>query len=197
MGTLRVPGVSEFVSTNSEQRMTAQDLFTNGQLNRSAAAESLQIFLQEIIRTAKLDLRAVVTVLPPGTTPDAGGAEVFADLNGRDKELLLERGAELLQAIEHLALRALRLEPPWQDKLLLDCDGHRAVRIEELKMTARIAAERVQSSRQPFKLNPMNPRERRIVHMALQEFPGVRTESTGMGEHRQVVIHPADGKAGH
>ncbi len=177
--------------------MTAQDLFTNGQLNRSAAAESLQIFLQEIIRTAKLDLRAVVTVLPPGATPDAGGAEVFADLNGGDKELLLERGAELLQAIEHLALRALRLEPPWQDKLLLDCDGYRAVRIEELKMTARIAAERVQSSRQPFKLNPMNPRERRIVHMALQEFPGVRTESTGMGEHRQVVIHPADGKAGH
>jgi len=177
--------------------MTSQDLFTNGQLNRSAAAESLQIFLQEIIRTSKLDLIATITVLPAGTTPDAGGAEVFANLNGRDKELLLERGAELLQAIEHLALRALRLEPTWQDKLLLDCDGYRAVRIEELKMTARIAAERVQSSRQPFKLNPMNPRERRIVHMALQEFPGVRTESTGMGEHRQVVIHPADGKTGH
>ncbi|HMC27922.1 MAG TPA: R3H domain-containing nucleic acid-binding protein [Verrucomicrobiae bacterium] len=176
--------------------MTTQNLIENGQLNRSATAESLQKFLQEIIRSAKLDLKASVTALAQGTAAEAGGAEVFADLSGRDKELLLERGAELLHAIEHLALRALRLEPPWQDKLLLDCDGYRAVRIEELKMTALVAAERVQTSKQPFKLNPMNARERRIVHLALQEFPGVRTESTGMGEHRQVVILPAEQKSG-
>ena len=171
-----------------------QNLFENGQLNRTAAAESLQKFLQQIVSAATLDLKINVRALPPGVPPDAGGAEVFADLAGRDRELLLERGAELLHAIEHLALRALRLEPPWQDKLLLDSGGYRALRIEELKMTARVAAERVQSSRQPFKLNPMSARERRIVHIALQEFPGVRTESIGVGEQRQVVIHPADPK---
>jgi spoIIIJ-associated protein len=171
-----------------------QNLFENGVLNRSAAAESLQTFLNELIRAAKLDLTITVNALAHGGAPDGGGAEVFADLSGRDKDLLLERGAELLHAIEHLALRALRLEPPWQDKVLLDSGGYRALRIEELKMTARVAAERVQSSRQPFKLNPMSARERRIVHLALQEFPGVRTESIGVGEHRQVVIHPADPK---
>jgi len=171
-----------------------QNLIEDGQLNRSAAAEALRKFLEEIIRSAKLDLKIDVTTLRTGVAPDAGGAEVFADLSGRDKDLLLERGAELLHAIEHLALRALRLEPPWQDRILLDTGGYRALRIEELKMTARVAAERVQTSRQPFKLNPMTARERRIVHLALQEFPGVRTESIGMGEHRQVVIHPADAK---
>ena len=171
-----------------------QNLFENGQLNRTAAAESLRQFLQEIVRTAKLDLKISVSALAAGAPPDAGGAEVFADLSGRDRELLLERGAELLHAIEHLALRALRLEPPWQDKLLLDSGGYRALRIEELRMTARVAAERVQSSRLPFKLNPMSARERRIVHIALQEFPGVRTESIGVGEQRQVVIQPADPK---
>jgi spoIIIJ-associated protein len=171
-----------------------ENLIENGQLNRSATAESLQTFLQGILRTARLDLKVSVRALAPGAAAD-GGAEVFADVNGRDKDLLLERGAELLLAIEHLALRALRLEPPWQDKILLDCDGYRALRIEELKMTARVAAERVQTAGQPFKLNPMNSRERRIVHLALQEFPGVRTESVGMGEHRQVVIYPADAKA--
>ncbi len=171
-----------------------QNLFENGQLNRSAAAESLQKFLQEIVGAAKLDLKITVSALASGAPPDAGGAEVFADLSGRDRELLLERGAELLHAIEHLALRALRLEPPWQDKLLLDSGGYRALRIEELKMTARVAAERVQSSRQQFKLNPMTARERRIVHLALQEFPGVRTESIGVGEQRQVVVHPVDVK---
>jgi spoIIIJ-associated protein len=171
-----------------------QNLIEDGQLNRSAAAEALRKFLEEIIRSAKLDLKIDVSTLRTGVAPDAGGAEVFADLSGRDKDLLLERGAELLHAIEHLALRALRLEPPWQDRVLLDSGGYRALRIEELKMTARVAAERVQTSRQPFKLNAMTARERRIVHLALQEFPGVRTESIGMGEHRQVVIHPADTK---
>src|SRR5205085_2893905 len=62
----------------------------------------------------------------------------------------------------------------------------------ELKMTARVAAERVQQTKQPFPLNPMSSRERRIVHLAVKDIPGVRTQSVGLGEERQVVIHPAD-----
>src|ERR1700745_239191 len=108
-----------------------QNLIEAGQLNRAAAAESLQKFLRELVATAKLDLKINVSTLAAGSAPDAGGAEVFADLGGRDKDLLLERGAELLHAIEHLALRALRLEPPWQDKILLDCGGHRAAGAEQ------------------------------------------------------------------
>jgi spoIIIJ-associated protein len=190
------PGFQGFYLETLKLKMT-QSLIENGQLNRSAAAESLQEFLQELLAAAKLDLKITLSTLSAGNVPDAGGAEVFADLSGRDKDLLLERGAELLHAIEHLALRALRLEPPWQDKILLDSGGYRALRLEELRMTARVAAERVQTSRQPFKLNAMNARERRIVHLALQEFPGVRTESVGVGEQRQVVIHPAGSKAAH
>lgn len=170
------------------------DLIKNGQLDRSAAAEALRKFLEDTIQAAKFDLKVSVRALAEGSAPDDGGAEVFADLSGRDKELLLERGAELLQSIEHLAHRVLRLDPPWQDKVFLDCAGYHALRIEELKMMARAAAERVQTSRQPFKLNPMSSRERRIVHLALQAFPGVRTESIGFGPQRQVVVLPADQK---
>jgi spoIIIJ-associated protein len=72
--------------------------------------------------------------------------------------------------------------------------GYRALRFEELRMTACVAAERVQTSRQPFRLNPMSSRERRIVHLALKDMAGVRTESVGVGEDRQVVIHPANSK---
>jgi spoIIIJ-associated protein len=170
------------------------NLIESGQLNRSAAAEALRAFLEETIRAGKFDLKVSVRVLEPGAVPEEGGAEIFADFAGRDNELLLERGAELLQSIEHLAHRALRLEPPFQDKIFLDCAGYRALRVEELKMMARTAAERVQTSRQPFKLNPMNSRERRIVHLALQSVPGIRTESIGFGPTRQVVIHPSDQK---
>jgi spoIIIJ-associated protein len=54
-----------------------------------------------------------------------------------------------------------------------------------------VAAERVMASKQPFQLNAMSSRERRIVHLAVKDIPGVRTESIGTGEERHVVIHPA------
>ena len=58
-------------------------------------------------------------------------------------------------------------------------------------MTARVAAERVLASQQPFQLGAMSSRERRIVHLALKDTPGVRKESVGTGEERHIVIHPA------
>jgi spoIIIJ-associated protein len=120
---------------------------------------------------------------------------VAADIDGKDRDVLLEYNGELLKAIEHLAFRVLRLEPLFHEKIHVDSGGYRAVRFEELRMTARVAAERVQSSRQSFRLSPMSPRERRVVHLALKDMPGVRTESVGIGEDRQVVIYPTDWKS--
>ncbi len=172
----------------------AQELIRDGKLDRQATAEALQHFLESVVRAARLELKVSVRAVAPGGTGTEGDAEVLADLDGRDKELLLERGAELLKAFEHLAFRALRLEPSFHEKIHIDSGGYRALRFEELRMTARVAAERVQASRQPFRLNPMSSRERRIVHLALKDMTGVRTESMGMGEERQVVIHPAESK---
>jgi spoIIIJ-associated protein len=167
-----------------------QDLIRDGKLDRQAAAEALRKFLEELVRVSHLDLKLSVRAIESSGTA-ADEAEVIADLDGRDKEILLERNAEVLKAIEHLAFRALRLEPTYHEKFHLDSGGYRALRFEELRMTARVAAERVQASKQPFRLNPMSSRERRIVHLALKNMPGIRTESIGMGEERQVVIHPA------
>jgi spoIIIJ-associated protein len=170
----------------------ALELIKDGQLDRQAAADALREFLEKTVRAAGFQLKVTVQVV----APDAGGdAEVIADIDGRDKELLLERGAEVLKALEHLAFRALRLETAFHEKIHVDCGGYRALRFEELRMTARVAAERVQTSKQAFRLNPMSSRERRIVHLALKEMPGIRTESVGVGEERQVVIHPAESKA--
>jgi spoIIIJ-associated protein len=172
----------------------AQELIKDGQLDRLAAADALRQFLEKTVRAAGFQLKVTVRAVEPNST-EGSDAEVIAELDGRDKELLLERGAELLKALEHLAHRALRLEPAYHEKIHLDSGGYRALRFEELRMTARIAAERVQASKQPFRLNPMSSRERRIVHLALKQVPGVRTESVGAGEERQVVIYPADGLA--
>ena len=167
----------------------SKEFVRDGKLDREAAAEALRQFLNAIIRTGKLELQ--VTVRTAASSGEEGEPEVFADLEGKDKEILLARGGEVLKALEHLAFRALNLEPAYHEKIHLDCGGFRALRFEELRMTARVAAERVIASRQPFQLNPMSSRERRIVHLALKEMPGVRTESAGSGDDRHIVIHPA------
>jgi spoIIIJ-associated protein len=172
----------------------AQELILDGKLDRQATAEALRHFLENMVRVSRLELKVNVRPVSAEGEGSGGDAEVLADLDGKDKEILLERGAEVLKAFEHLAFRALRLEPAYHEKIHIDSGGYRALRFEELRMTARVAAERVQTSRQPFRLNPMSSRERRIVHMALKDMTGVRTESAGVGEDRQVVIHPSDSK---
>jgi spoIIIJ-associated protein len=172
------------------------EIVKNGVFDRDVAADALRKFLDEIVRAGKFQLTVTVHVVGTANGEATREEEIIADLDGRDKEFLLERGAEALKALEHLAYRALRLEPAFHEKIHLDCGGYRALRFEELRMTARVAAERVQSSKQSFRLNPMSSRERRIVHMALKEMPGVQTESVGMGEERQIVIHPAAAAGG-
>src|SRR5947207_5113609 len=172
----------------------SSELIRDGKLDRQATAEALRQFLENIVGASGLELRVNVRAVSGDGSPAEGEAEVVADLDWRDKEMLLERGADVLKAFEHLAFKALRLEPAYHEKIHIDSGGYRALRFEELKMSARVAAERVQTSRQPFRLNPMSSRERRIVHMALKDMSGVRTESSGVGEDRQVVIHPADKK---
>jgi len=116
--------------------------------------------------------------------------EIVVIFDGPDKELLLERGAELLLALEYLAVRSLRLEPPFFDRIRFDSGDFRSLRIAELMLSAKVAAQRVRETKQPFRLNPMAPRERRIVHLALKDLAGIRTTSEGIGEERQVVILP-------
>jgi spoIIIJ-associated protein len=172
----------------------AQVLIRDGKLDRQAAADALRQFLENIVRVSGLELKVNVRPIAAEGEGSGGDAEVLADLDGKDKEILLEHGGEVLKAFEHLAFRALRLEPAYHEKIHIDSGGYRALRFEELRMTARVAAERVQSSRQPFRLNPMSSRERRIVHLALKDVAGIRTESVGVGEERQVVIYPSDNK---
>ncbi len=105
---------------------------------------------------------------------------------------ILERNAELLKALEHIALRWLWLDPQFYGRIRFDAGGYRAIRIEELKLSARVAADRVRETHSPFRFNAMAARERRILHLVLKGEPGVRTSSEGVGEERQVVVFPAD-----
>ena len=113
------------------------------------------------------------------------------DFSGPDTDLLLQRGAELMRALEYVAFRHLRLRSEEQSLLAFDCQDYDTLRLEELRLTAQTAAEQVERAGMPLALNPMDARERRIIHLALRDHSAVRTESQGFGAQRRVIVSPA------
>jgi len=169
-----------------------------GKLDAPAITAALRQFLDTVLKFARFNLSYAVRLQAEGSSDRSAQAgileqpEVIVDFQGPDQGLLLERNAELLKALEYLTLRVLNFEPQYHDRLRFDCGDYRALRLEELKLAAKVAADRVCETHQPFRLNPMSSRERRVVHLVLKEIPGVRTSSEGTGDDRQVVIFPAE-----
>ncbi|MGH9733534.1 MAG: R3H domain-containing nucleic acid-binding protein [Candidatus Acidiferrales bacterium] len=126
--------------------------------------------------------------------PDSESKSVMVRFSGEDEEILLARNGELLLALEYLAHRWLHLPPALHDGVQFECGDFRATRLDELKLSARVAAQRVRETGQPFPFNPMSSRDRRIIHVELNGAPGVRTISEGSGDYRHLVIYPANKK---
>ena len=166
----------------------------DGKLDREAGAAEIRRCLDTIFRTGRFHLSYRVDIAPQQGDGDLETAEIVVNFDGPDKPLLLERNGDLLKALEHIAVRWLRLEPQFHNRVRFDCDNFRASRIAELKLSAEVAAERVRQTHEPFRFQAMAARDRRIVHLALKDQQGVRTTSEGEGEMRQVVVFPADSK---
>jgi spoIIIJ-associated protein len=123
--------------------------------------------------------------------PEFESPEVTVKFSGDDVDLLLANKAELLLALEQVAMEALRLSNEDHSRISFDANDYRMLRIEELRLSAAAAAEKVKRTGSPFFFNPMNSRERRVIHLALRNETELRSESAGMGGHRQVVVYPA------
>jgi spoIIIJ-associated protein len=150
-------------------------------------------FLDSVVKAAGFELKYTIE---PGDNAfsDFETPDVMVKFTGRDVELLLENKAELLLSLEQLTSEVLHMHSDEHSLLCFDANDHRALRIEELRMSAQAAAERVAKTKVPFHFSPMNSRERRILHLALRNETATRSESVGVAPYRQVVIVPADMK---
>jgi len=125
------------------------------------------------------------------TDDDFETPDVVVKFSGPDVEYLLANRAELLLALEHVTMEALRMPSEDHSRISFDANDYRLLRIEELRMSAAVAAEKVKHTGQPFRFNPMNSRERRVIHLALRSETELRSESSGSGSYRHVVVYPA------
>lgn len=150
----------------------------------------MEAFLQKILKLAGLD---VTFVLSEEETPhpEFENPEIRVKFTGEDAGLLVANKTELLLALEHLTMESLHVPGEDHSRICFDANDHRMMRIEELRFSARSAAEQVKASNTVFRFNSMNSRERRIIHLALRGETAVRSESEGLEPRRNVVIYPA------
>ena len=164
--------------------------------DKVAAARKIDELLRAVVNLGGLRLKYRITVDPPlPEERDWERPEILVELSGPDSSLLLERGGELLRGIELLAIEMLRLAPNEHEKVSFDCMNQRAMRIEELRMAATVAAEKVRTTGVPYEFAPMSSRERRIVHLALRDHADLHTESQGEGPRRCLVVYPKNYKS--
>ncbi|HET8550530.1 MAG TPA: R3H domain-containing nucleic acid-binding protein [Bryobacteraceae bacterium] len=163
---------------------------SRGRFTVAASGQRIDDFLRRILELAGLVLRFRLTEAE-ARDDDFETPNIVVRFSGPDTDLLLSNKAELMLSLEQLTMEMLRMEPDEHSQLQFDANDYRALRIEELRLSALAAADRVKRTKMPFHFNPMNSRERRIIHLALRSEPEVRSESTGMGPQRAVVIYPA------
>jgi len=117
---------------------------------------------------------------------------LIVDVSGEDLSILIGSQAETLNALQYIANLIIGKELGRSAPLIVDVEGFRKRRAKELGRLARsMANQAVQSGRRQM-LEPMPAYERRLVHIALRDYPGVTTESIGSDPRRKVTIIPEE-----
>lgn len=136
-------------------------------------------FVENVVRAMGANVTATVDEGPDGTR---------INLEGEDGGILVRRGGEGLQALQHIVATAFRRQLGDDTRIIVDCNGFRRDKDAELKQMARYIAERAKRDGVPQEMGPLNPYERRIVHMAIAELDDVTSESIGDAFTKTVII---------
>lgn len=110
------------------------------------------------------------------------------NLVGEDGGVLIRRGGEGLQALQHLVATAFRRQLGDDNRYVIDCNGFRRDKDAELRQMALFLAEKARASGVPQEMGPLNPYERRIIHLAISEDPAATSESIGDAFLKTVII---------
>ena len=126
------------------------------------------------------------------TTVEETGEGTRINLEGEDGGVLIRRGGEGLQALQHVVATTYRTQLGDDNRIVIDCNGFRRDKDAELRQMALFMAGKARSSGMPQEMGPLNPYERRIVHLAIAEETDVTSESIGDAFMKTVIISVKD-----
>lgn len=142
----------------------------------------LELYLQEMLQLMKIEGRVSVK---------EDDEKIEASIFGQDVGALIGRRGRTLSDLQYLLNVIIRRQYNLLNKMVvLDIENYRLRREKTLTQLAVNAARKVSREGYEQTLEPMSPQERRIVHIALQDYPGVTTYSSGEEPYRKVVIAP-------
>lgn len=144
--------------------------------------------LQELLDKMKIPAQ-VETYWTPAASEDEPRL-LTLDVQGEDLGILIGPRGENLAALQYLTRLIVSKEINGAVNLVVDVQGHRQRREEQLRRLANRLAEQAVERQRVMSLEPMPANERRIIHLELRDHPAVRTESVGEGERRKVTIIP-------
>lgn len=142
-------------------------------------------FVQNVIEDMEMDCQ-VRLKRPPEENPD----EIIVEIIGKDSGRIIGKKGQVLQALQFLAHRVINRPGQERRHILVDAEGYRSRRDNNLATMARRLGKQAVELGKIITFEPMNPRDRRVVHMALAKFEGVITKSDGEGDDRRVQIIP-------
>lgn len=149
---------------------------------------------EETLAEAKRRLEEVIAFFGINAEADArltdDGIELDIASTPASPRLIGHRG-DTLRAIEFLVNQMVKRYNGTAPRVLVDIAGYKEARRQSLEDMAAEIAGRVKDSGKEEELKPMNPAERRIVHLALRDIEGIATESRGEGSDRRIVVKPA------
>lgn len=157
----------------------------------AAAGSAAAVAIEAVNRVLSLAKVNVVSTLRAANDPEVGGPII--DLTGEDSGLLIGRRGQTLQALQFVVNMISRKELGESVRVVLDVEHYRQRREESLRDMATKVASRVAQTGRSITLEPMSAADRRMVHVALADYQGVRTESGGLGDDRKVTIFPSSG----
>jgi spoIIIJ-associated protein len=140
----------------------------------------------------RMGVRGRVTQEPSSVSDETDATPILLNISGDDLGLLIGRRGETLRDLQFVTCLIVSRKTGRWPGLIVDVEHYKSRREKALVDLARRMADRVRESTEPMALEPMPPNERRIVHLTLRDDPDVRTESTGQGEKRKVVIFPKE-----
>jgi spoIIIJ-associated protein len=118
------------------------------------------------------------------------GERIILDAHGSESGLVIGKKGATLDSLQYLVSRMVFRNPLEAIPIVVDAEGYRGRREDSLADLARRLAEKALRSGRPVPAEPMSAQDRKVVHKALADHPGVRTESEGEGSARRVVIFP-------
>jgi len=145
--------------------------------------EYLASYLEELME--KMNIKASVGVKEDN---DKLEAEIFGD----DVGALIGRRGKSLSDLQYLINVIMRRQFSKLNKMVvIDIENYRSRREKTLTQLAKSVAKKVAMEGEKQELEPMTPQERRIIHLALHDYPGIQTYSDGEEPYRKVVVAPS------